>query len=254
VTRPAPPPFVLKVDPVEPERHGTVDLYLPAGVAGPRPAVVFVHGGPRRAGRIPTPRDWPMFRGYGSLAAERGVVGVTVDHRLHDPSAYPLAAADVAAAVDLARADPRVDPSRVALWFFSGGGPLSAGWLRDPPEWLRCIGLTYPLLAVPDGTVEGRFRPVEAVEAVGAAAAAGVAGAMRAATLPIVLTRAGLERPAAAATVAGFVAAAERAGAALEIIDVPNGQHAFDVLDHTDGSRAAVTDAVDRVVGHLSAR
>src|SRR5689334_23043969 len=120
-------PFVLPVEPVVPERHGTIDLYLPQAAA-PRPAVVFVHGCPVPVDLRPTPLDWPVYRGYGSLAATRGVVGVTVDHRLHDLAGYALAADDVQAAVDTVRADPRVDPDRLAVWFFSGGGLLLADW------------------------------------------------------------------------------------------------------------------------------
>ena len=33
----------------------------------------------------------------------------------------------------------------------------------------------------------------------------------------------------------------------LQLIDVPNGRHGFDVLDHTDESRATVTAALDAV-------
>ena len=83
------------------------------------------------------------------------------------------------------------------------------------------------------------------------AAAAGVAGAMRANALPIVLTRVGLERPAIAATVEAFVATAHGAEADLSIVDVPSGRHSFDLLDHTDESRQAVTTALDRVLTNL---
>src|SRR4051812_23447328 len=112
-------PFVLPIDIVPAERRGPLDLYLPEA-SQPCPAVVFVHGGPIPAALRPTPRDWPAYQAYGSIAAARGVVGVTVDHRLHSPADYPLAAADVAAAVETVRADPRVDADRVAIWFFSG--------------------------------------------------------------------------------------------------------------------------------------
>jgi acetyl esterase/lipase len=240
------------VDPVEPERAGEVDLYVPPDADGPRPAVVFVHGGPLPPTVTPRPREWPVYRGYGALAASRGVVGVTLDHDLHDFDAYPRAADQVLAAVGLARNHPGVDANRVAVWFFSGGGPLSADWLRDPPAWLRCVALTYPVLgAVPGFTPAVRFRPADAVEAVGVAAAAGVAGAMRANTLPVVLTRVGLERPAIAATVEAFVATARGAGADLSIVDVPHGRHGFDLLDHTDESRQAVAAAFDRVLATL---
>jgi acetyl esterase/lipase len=231
-------PFVLPIEARPAERHGTVDLYLPR-MQEPRPAVVFVHGGPIPADRHPTPRDWPVYRGYGSLAAARGVVGVTVNHRLHNLADYPLAAADVAAAVEFARADPRVDADRVAIWCFSGAGLLLADWLRTPPQWLRCAAASYPVLApLPGRDVDARFRPVEAVATDGA--------------LPIVLTRAGRERPPVAATVEEFIAAARACGARLEIVDVPHGQHSFDVLDHTDESRNAVERAFDTVLATMA--
>lgn len=241
-------PFVVAVDEVEPERDGDVDLYLPGGT-GERPAVVFVHGGPLPADLTPRPREWPAYRGYGSLVAAQGAVGVMFDHELHDGYAYPRSAEQVLAVVDRARKHPRVDADRIALWFFSGGGPLSADWLRDPPSWLRCVGLTYPVLGAGSRVDPGpRFQPADAVEAVGVAAAAGVAGAMRANGLPIVLTRAGLERPDRADAVEAFVTTARDADANLTIVDVPNGRHSFDYLDHTDESREAVTTAVALVL------
>jgi acetyl esterase/lipase len=230
-------PFVITVEAVAPERRGRIDLYPPEATV-PRPAIVFVHGGPIPADGVPTPRDWPVYRGYGSLAASRGVVGVTVDHRLHNTAGYRLAADDVAAAVRTVRADPRVDADRMAIWFFSGGGLLLADWLRGPRDWLRCVALSYPLLApLPGWTVDARFRPTEAVAAAGA--------------LPIVLTLVGRERPPIADTVEAFIAAARACKARLDVVDVPHGRHAFDVIDHTDESRLAVEHAFDAVLATL---
>jgi dienelactone hydrolase len=229
-------PFVIDVKTRTAERLGRVDLYRPDDLTRPAPAIVFVHGGPVPADLQPTPRDWPVFQGYGSLSAERGAVAATVDHRLHDVSSYPVAAADITEAVEAVRADPRVDAGRVALWFFSGAGLLVADWLRTPPDWLRCVAATYPVLAPPPDW-DARWRPAEAVASAG--------------DLPIVLTRAGLERPAFAAAVTAFVDAASDCGARLEIIDVPNGQHGFDTLDHTAESRDAVSRALDSVLGFL---
>jgi acetyl esterase/lipase len=224
-------PFVLPVPRYQAERHGQFDTYLPVATA-PAPAVVFVHGGPIPATVQPTPRDWPLYRGYGAVVSARGLVGVTVDHRLHDPAGYSAAAEDVAAAVERARSDPRVDADRIALWFFSGGGLLLADWLRDPPSWLRCVVASYPVLAPPPGwNVDARFRPAEAVADAG--------------ELPIVLIRVGLENPLVATTVDAFVAAATSRGANLHVVDVPDGRHGFDVLDHTGQSREAVERALD---------
>lgn len=231
-------PFVLPVEPVEPDRRDRVDLYLPDATQ-PRPAIVFVHGGPIPSDLRPTPRDWPVYQGYGSLAANRGAVGVTVDHRLHDAADYPRAAADVATAVRATRGDPRVDADRVALWFFSGGGLLVADWLRAPPAWLRCIALTYPLLAPLPGTSIGRrFRPIDAAHLAGLP--------------PIVLTQVGLERAPVADTVEEFIVAARSSRAQLHVIDVPHGRHGFDVLDHTEESREAVDEAFDATLTALT--
>jgi dienelactone hydrolase len=233
-------PFVLPIAEVGRRREGIIDVYTPLGSERlARPAVVFVHGGPLPPELQPRPRDWPVFIGYGSFAASRAVVGVTVDHRLHSPADYSTAADDVASAVAQARALDEVDANRVALWFFSGGGLLSADWLAEPPPWLRCIATTYPLLApLPGWNVDARFRPVEALRTAG--------------SVPILLTRVGREHPDIAATVTAFTASAKRHQVAIDVIDVPDGQHSFDMLDHTDSSRAAVTDAMTRVTATLT--
>ena len=229
-------PFVLPVPSRAPERHDTLDLYLPDDIERPRPAILFVHGGPLPPEVQPRPRDWPVFQGYGSLAAARGTVGAVVGHRLHSPDAYGTAAGDVQAAVESLRGDPRVDGERLALWFFSGGGLLAADWLREPPAWLRALALSYPLLApFPGWPVSERFDPIEAVAGAG--------------DLPIVLTRAGRERPELAQAVQTFVDAAAKAR--LEIVDVPDGRHSFDVLDDDDASRAAISRAADLVLAAL---
>ncbi|MFF1926124.1 alpha/beta fold hydrolase [Streptomyces sp. NPDC058221] len=232
-------PFVLDVPDIPRERNGQVDLYLP-GAEGPRPAVVFVHGGPVPAGALPAPREWPAPVGYARYTAEQGAVGVTVAHRLHDVADYARAAADVAAAVELVRADPRVDEDRIALWFFSGGGLMTAPWLRQPPPWLRCLAASYPVMApLPYlGPVDGRFRPVEAVADAG--------------DLPVVVVRVGRETPAIAATVEEFLTASEKCGAVVEVIDVPHGRHSFDTVDPTEESREAVRRAMRSVLGRLT--
>ncbi|MEW2317699.1 alpha/beta hydrolase [Streptomyces bauhiniae] len=233
-------PFVLEVPDRPRERREHVDLYLPDGQEA-SPAVVFVHGGPLPAGIRPTPRDWPAFTGYARLAARLGAVGVTLDHRLHAPDDLARAAEDVSAAVDLVRSHPRVDGDRVALWFFSGSGPLSAPWLSAPPPWLRCLAANYPLLEpLPGHGTDGDwFRP-----------AAAVRGAR---DLPIVLTRVGLEDPMLDATVERFLEAAGGCGAEVEVVAAPHCRHGFETVDHTDEARAVVREATGRVLGNLEA-
>ncbi|MCZ7423663.1 alpha/beta hydrolase [Verrucosispora sp. WMMA2121] len=239
-------PFVLTPPDHDAEREANLDWYRPDGDT-PRPAVILVHGGPMPPGTSPTPRDWPVFRGYGSLLASLGSIAVTAEHRLQvvvgpdGPFAdYPTAAQDVADAVDRVRADPRVDPERIALWFFSGGGLLSTDWLRERPEWLRAVALTYPLLApLPEWGIDPRFAP---------AAAIGEAGRP---VPPLLLTRVGLERHMLSEPVAVFLRAAGDNGVPADVLDVPNGQHGFDMLDHTDESRQAVEKAATWITERL---
>jgi hypothetical protein len=235
-------PFVLNPPECTVEWHGRQDFYLPEEETDaplPRPAVVLVHGGPVPAHWLPTPRDWPVFVGYARALAAAGVIGVPVDHRFHSPGDLAIAAEDVTTAVGVVRADPRVDPDRIALWFFSGGGLLAADWLARPPSWLRCVALTYPVLAAPpQGHGEERFQPTLALAGAG--------------ELPIVLTRVGRERPQLATAVADFLAAASAYRRRLALVDVPEGQHGFDYLDHTDHSRWAVQEALRLVRSTLA--
>lgn len=239
-------PFVLSPPACEPDRVGAVDFYVPAG-DGPFPAVLIVHGGPMPPQVVPKPRDWPVYRGYAAELAAQGILAALVDHRLHVvPGAdgavfdYVTAAADVAEAVETVRADKRADADRALLWFFSGGSLLSGDWLRAAPAWLRGVALSYPVLApVPGGFTDPHFGPVAAV--------VGGGGEFP----PILLTRVGLEHPTFAEGVEEFLAAAGRSGVPVEVVEVPNGQHSFDVLDHTEESRAAVRRAISWVGAKL---
>lgn len=264
-------PFLLDAPERPRVRNGRVDLHLPetgtgmgteaetgqgeradegegagergGGARGPWPAVLFVHGGPVPADLVPAPRDSPFYLGYARYTASLGAVGAVVEHRLHGITDYARAADDVAEAVELLRADPRVDAGRIALWIFSGAGLLAADWLAAPPPWLRCVALTYPILApLPGWGVDPRFGPVGALRA--------AAGALP----PVVLTRAGLETPQIAATVREFMTAATETKAPVEIIDVPHGRHGFESDEPTDESREAVVRAVRAVLAQLERR
>jgi hypothetical protein len=90
---------------------------------------------------------------------------------------------------------------------------------------------------VPGWDVDRRFRPV---------AAAGAAGGV-----PVLVTRAGRESPEVAATVGAFIAGVTPQNRHLEVIDVPEGQHSFDMLDHTGDSRTAVSQAMTWVTETL---
>ena len=85
--------IVYIVPGMDPERR-TQDGCLQAGGAAyaPRPAIIFVHGGPvaRGSGQ----KDRGVFRSYGELTAASGFIGITFNYRYY---AAPLFAGRVPA-------------------------------------------------------------------------------------------------------------------------------------------------------------
>ena len=107
-----------------------LDLFLPPSkFAGPRPLVIYVHGGgwvaggPRRSAAY---QDWPKV--LASLAA-RGYVVATVSYRFSREAPFPAAIQDVKSAIRWLRANAakyNIDPKRAAIWGQSAGGHLAA--------------------------------------------------------------------------------------------------------------------------------
>jgi len=76
-------------------------------------------------------------------------VAVVVGHRYPSLAAFPTSDGDLAAALAYLRdeaADLRIDPERLAVWVFSGGGLHLARFLRTPEPGVRCLVAYYPVL------------------------------------------------------------------------------------------------------------
>ncbi len=229
-------PFVVSTDPVDVVDAGEFDICLPTNTRTPAPVAVLVHGGPMREPPNVAPRQWPVFRGYAAALAARGIAAVMFDHALLRSIDYPKAAGQLASILHAIRDSADVDPDRVAIWFFSGGGPLAATVLRQPAPWLRTVALSYPMLH-PLGPAAG-FSP-----------AAELTARTR---VPILLTRAGLDSPTLLGAQQEFIDAAFRHGVTLTVIDVPDGHHAFDTTDDSEQSRLAIHRALDFIHEQLS--
>ena len=109
-----------------------LDLFLPPpsfANRGPRPLVVYVHGGGWMAGgprRSAAYADWPKV--LASLAA-RGYVVASVSYRFSREAPFPAAIQDVKAGIRWLRANAakyNIDPARAAIWGQSAGGHLAA--------------------------------------------------------------------------------------------------------------------------------
>ncbi len=225
-----PPDLIVPTDLVDPLDRGEFDLYLPQHGGRP-PVVALVHGLFPEPPPV-SPRRTPFFRAYASQLVQRGVAAAVLDHELTGGMRYPEAAATLDRTLSAVRADGAVDGGSVAVWFFSGGGPLAYPVLAAGHEWLRCVALTYPLLPTED--IPGWPSMSDALRGMG--------------STPVVLTVVEDELPD---FVAGQRALLAAPPAGMTTIEVPPAQHGFDTGPGTEHGRAAVVAALDAVAGHL---
>ncbi len=230
-----------------------MDVYSPPGLpAGERrPAIVFVHGGPVPAAA--RPKDWAVYVSYGRLAGASGWVGITFNHRFHAPERVAEAAGDVADLLTRVRRDAtalHVDPDRIAVWAFSGGGPFLAPLLAERPSWLRAVVAYYTVLdlqTLPPGQadtvgpeIRKRFSAVAQL------------GAGPRPLPPLLVARAGQDQPSLNQGLDRFVQAALAGNAMLDLLNHPDGRHAFDILDDVPRSREILAHTFDFLRSHLS--
>jgi len=98
-----------------------LDLYLPHGVAGPLPCVIWIHGGGWRNGS----RSNPLCR----FLTDYGYAVASIDYRLSGQASWPAQLHDCKGAVRWLRANATtygLDPRRFGAWGASAGGHLAA--------------------------------------------------------------------------------------------------------------------------------
>jgi len=213
-----------------------MDVYAPAGL-GPeeqRPAVILIHGGPIDPAM--SPNEWGVFQSYGQILAASGFVAVAFKHRLYGAEDYPRAAGDVAALIDHARSQSatfKIDGDRIALWAFSGGGPLLSSAFRKPPPYVRAVISYYAMLDFEGGppvfkTVPPELSPLKQ---------------LRPGTgpfPPVLIARVGLDDAWSNAAVDAFVATAHSKNVTLDLLTFPEGHHGFDIFDDQERSREII--------------
>ena len=217
------------------------DVYSPPDASRPGRwgAAILVHGGP-----VPPearPHEWGVFQSYGRLVAASGMVAVAFTHRLHEAEDYPRAAGDVAALVDHVRSRGDalgIDKDRLAVWVFSGGGPLASFVFRERPSYVRRLVLYYSILDFQDAPkvyakVPPDLRPVDAVK--------GAFGPLP----PVLLARAGKDEDWILGSIDRFVAAANAKGVSLDLLTLPEEHHGFDISDDTPRSHEVIQTTLD---------
>jgi acetyl esterase/lipase len=143
-----------------------LDIYRNTAFKGPRPVLVYIHGGAWWKGEKPA--GWGGFRAY--LAA--GFSVVTVEYRLTDVARAPAAVQDVRCALSWVKANAKTygfDAKRVVPYGTSAGGHLAlmAGMLpkkndidlpacRDQPKAAAILDFYGPYHLRPD--LPGAFK------------------------------------------------------------------------------------------------
>lgn len=237
------------------KRAGTdvmmLDVWAPKQPT-PRPAIVFVHGGPLPGNLLTQPKDWGIYLSYGRLAAASGFVGITFNHRLYGLDRLADAQSDL---VDLVRhlrdnaATYGIDRDRLCLWAFSGGGTMLSAAFGDQLPGVRCLVSYYGVLdrrgqraeipaTVTDSTLQ-ELSPVYRVS-VGHRVP------------PMLIARAGKDNPAINATVDAFINEAKTKRAPVQVIEHATGQHAFDALDDDARTREVIAETMRFIALQLS--
>jgi hypothetical protein len=238
-------------DAVEVERGNTYstdegplpfDVYRAPGAAAPTPVVVFVSGlpDPGVAAMFGKPiKDWASYVGWARMIAASGMTAIAYANR------QP---ADVAALFRHLRADAarlRIDPARLGVWACSGHGANALGVIaRERPA---CAALLYPYTIDLDGSTgvaeaAARFHfalPPVSLDDLPA-------------EMPLLLVRAGRdETPGLDAALVRFHAEAQARRLPVRMIEQADGPHAFDIIDDTPASRAAIEEVLAFLRGAL---
>jgi acetyl esterase/lipase len=233
------------------------DIYIPPGLAEGerRPAVFFIHGGYLPPNLLTQPKDWGVFVSYGQLAAVSGLVGVTFNHRYYgwDEKNLAQSVSDVADAVAYIRthAGPlHIDPQRICLWAFSGGGPHLIMALRERLDFVRCIVSYYALL---DFTQASQFPgfPALTAEVIERYSPARYLNESNAHIPPVFIARAGLDLPHINRSIDEFVSRAFACGVTIDVANHPAGQHGFDIFDDDARSREIIARTIDFIKVYL---
>jgi len=224
-----------------PGSHVAFDVYSPPEAAV-RPAILFVHGDapPQQLQNL---KEHPAYTSWGRLVASSGMVAVTFNRRSTEGGVRAAEAeAEVRGMLEgMRERGPAhgIDPDQLGVWVCSAGPPTVVPMLvREQPPFVRCLVVYYGLLDVPGAPL---YSAVAALE--GAPAVNGIP--------PILVVRAGRDRPRYLASTDRFVSVALSRNIPLELVNHPEGEHAFDLRTDTRRTREAIIRTLEFLKWHL---
>lgn len=110
-------------------RPMVVDIYMPKKAAGPKPLVLYIHGGGWVAGHTRHSGALSNFPAVLAKLSSEGFVVASLEYRLSGEAPFPAQLQDARAAIRFLKSNAAkygIDPTQVGVWGGSAGGHLSA--------------------------------------------------------------------------------------------------------------------------------
>lgn len=130
-----------------PAERNLLDVFVAKDAHGPRPVLMFVHGGGFTGGNKATPGS-PFYDNVPLWAARNGLVGVNMTYRLAPQHPWPAGPEDVGAAVRWVADNISTyggDPARIVLFGHSAGATHAGSYAAMPqfqgPDGIGIAGL-----------------------------------------------------------------------------------------------------------------
>ena len=130
-----------------PAERNLLDVFVAQEAGGPRPVLMFVHGGGFTGGNKATPGS-PFYDNVPLWAARKGLVGVNMTYRLAPQHPWPAGPEDVGAALRWVIGNISQyggDPARIVLFGHSAGATHAGTYAAMPqfhgPDGLGIAGL-----------------------------------------------------------------------------------------------------------------
>lgn len=242
-----------------------MDVYHPIDLqkGSLRPAVIFVHGdAPPEF--LKDAKDWGVFVSYGQLVAASGFIAITFNHRSTEEftKVYEVAS-DINDLINHVRNNGEalhLDKDAIGIWAFSAGGPFGLrAAMSEAPGFVRCIvsyyGFTdlkahYDAFMEPSG-IPQQSSPILSNEDLEEFSATHHLKARAKEIAPIFIARAGLDYLALNQSVDQFVREALAHNISIDLMNHPEGLHAFDILNDDARSREIIRATLEFIKAHL---
>jgi acetyl esterase/lipase len=252
-----------------------LDVYLPATGDGPYPTILAIHGGAFRA------RSKDVYRTLGPYFAANGYAFVAMSYRLTTTDSYPAQVEDSFCALAWLHANADeygFDPDQVVVMGGSAGGYLAAmvGTVDDTDLYLENCPNAYPaddtpqavviFFGVYDFTTLDDYNPGEQFgwlryfwgadyEDIPAERLAEMSATEQidGSEPPFIILHGTADTEVSIVMSERFAAALEQAGIDVELVRVPDANHAFDLKPLTGPEMtlalAAIHEFLDRTLG-----